>query len=89
MAVVASLLLPSASVSQDLEQLPELIKSTKGEHPRIFIRSAELPQLKQRITSDPLLVDANRLLIRQADSLLDEAPVERVVTGRRDAKRLS
>jgi hypothetical protein len=52
-------------------------------HPRLFITDKQVEQIQAKIESEPNLDIFFQALLRKADEVLVQAPVERVKTGRR------
>src|SRR3954451_20470551 len=67
------------------------LSTLRPEHPRLFLPDLDLPRLKQAIADDPQLTDIYKRLTRDAEKILSEKPVERVLVGPRllDQSRLA
>lgn len=54
-----------------------------GAHPRLFLKREEEEALRRGLVADPVRSSLRSELLRRADAMLAEAPVERVLIGRR------
>lgn len=52
-------------------------------HPRLLLNDAQMPALRQRIESDPMMKGFYEGLLEKAQNELDSKPLERKLTGRR------
>jgi len=52
-------------------------------HPRLFITDAQIDRIQRSLKSDPALKTFYRAMLEKAHDILDQAPVERIKTGRR------
>ncbi|MCC6487651.1 MAG: heparinase, partial [Candidatus Hydrogenedentes bacterium] len=61
----------------------EVLKTLRAEHPRLMLTTAQLDSLKASAASDPVLADYVAQVIVQADTVLEEAPLEHKLVGPR------
>lgn len=61
----------------------DLEAALQSEHPRLFANKDDWQQVRRQIPSSPELAAALTVLTAAADDLLDEPPLERVLSGRR------
>lgn len=66
-----------------LEKVEAALKQSVVPHPRLFLTDAQLPAVRKKIDEDPALKALYEAVLKEAQETLDEAPVERVMTGRR------
>lgn len=52
-------------------------------HPRILLRNGDVTAMKEYVAQSPNAKSVHNFIIAEADKMLDAAPVERVMTGRR------
>lgn len=95
------LLLPSSASAQGSSSLPKInvstgqIKSLVSRqlkpHPRLLIPEGGFADLRQRVKENAKLAPIAATVVRDADAVLDEVPVARVLQGRRllDKSRLA
>ncbi len=57
----------------------ELVKRIKPQHPRLLVDSAGFDGLRKKIAADPVLLQWDRQLLRDADQCLDDKPLEHVL----------
>lgn len=82
--------IPSAAAADDayppdatMDEVQAAIDSAPKTHPRLFADQAEFDALRKRVEDNALMKMLAEAAIRQADLLLDRAPIERKKTGRR------
>ncbi len=66
-----------------LEEVRSRIDRSKGDHPRLLATREEFQRLRESLNSNPLAEATAQAIIRQADVMLDEKPIERQLQGRR------
>ena len=66
-----------------LEEVRQRIKDCSTDHPRLLTTHADLEQLQAAVARDPLKQRIAASIIRRAEALRNESPVERIVVGRR------
>jgi hypothetical protein len=66
--------------SSDVDRLLQRMDSS---HPRLFLEAAGEKELVRSLAADPLRAKLRGVLLARADRVLEEAPVERVLEGRR------
>ena len=66
-----------------IEELTELVKKVPKTHPRLFIHADELETLRRKSEKNALNRSLKEAIVHQADVLLDDAPIERKLQGRR------
>jgi hypothetical protein len=52
-------------------------------HPRLFITNRQMTEIQIKLKSQPLLQAYFQAMLKKADEILDQPPVQRVKTGRR------
>jgi len=62
---------------------PDVLKTLRPAHPRLFVTPETLPRLRAAVESDPAMKDLYAKLRSSADKILGEKPVERVLLGPR------
>ncbi|MGA2500106.1 MAG: heparinase II/III family protein [Tepidisphaeraceae bacterium] len=80
---VISFLLVSVVFCVPLRAQEDVLKSLQKEHPRIFIRKADLGEFRQRVKSDPQMAAWYAGVKASAEKILKEPPVEHVLIGPR------
>jgi hypothetical protein len=65
------------------EATADPLATLRAEHPRLLASANDWAVLKERVTRDPALASYHNGIIATARALLDEAPAERKMTGRR------
>ena len=66
-----------------LEEVRAAFDKPDPPHPRLLITDRQLREIQKKIKSQPSLQVFYQALLAKADSILDQAPVERSLTGRR------
>lgn len=69
--------------SATLDEVQSLIDKAPKTHPRLLVNPEGLNQLRQSINNDPLKQDVRDAVIKEADEIMDEQPIERKLQGRR------
>ncbi|MBL8216182.1 MAG: DUF4962 domain-containing protein, partial [Bryobacterales bacterium] len=64
-------------------EVDRLLKQMDTSHPRLFLKAGGEKELARSLAADPLRVKLRGVLLARADKVLEEAPVERVLEGRR------
>lgn len=64
-------------------EVDRLLKQMDSSHPRLFLKAAGEKELVRSLSADPLRMKLRGVLLARADRVLEEAPVERVLEGRR------
>ena len=73
---------PVFSFPSDFDRVT-LEATLHAEHPRLFAKEGDWQRIRQQIPSSPELAAISTALTAAADDLLDEPPLERVLSGRR------
>ncbi len=83
--IIASLAIHGATYPPDvsLTTISQRIEAISTDHPRLFMTQAELDDLRASLPSDPFKRRLAGVIVRQADQLLDQDPIERRLQGRR------
>lgn len=81
--VVALPLRAQQPVQATLEQVRQAVRAAPKEHPRLLMDDAKVQRLRQRVRQDPQAAQLYRVLLRQAEGMLQVPPVQHIVTGRR------
>ena len=66
-----------------LEDVRQRIDGVEANHPRLLVGPGELAELRESLRDRPLARALADQIVRQAESLLDQPPVERRLEGRR------
>lgn len=66
-----------------LEEVEAAFKNAATSHPRLFYTKAQEPEIKRKIDANPQLQTLYEAILKKADAVLDQPPVERIKTGRR------
>jgi hypothetical protein len=66
-----------------LDEVRELVDQARAPHPRLLTSPAELEAIRRSLDEDPLRRQLADTMIRQADLMLDVAPITRSLQGRR------
>ena len=66
-----------------LPQVRDALKQTSPPHPRLFLSDQQLPDIMREIEASDELKTLHEELLRQADNLTKQRPLERSLTGRR------
>lgn len=69
------MVIPYQLIANNFSELPD--------HPRIIFTLEAEKQIKKKINDDPQISSMHRKILELSDGLLEVAPVERIVTGRR------
>ena len=77
---VALALSPASAAEADGQAI---LKALRPGHPRLFITSESLENLRKAVQADPAMKDMLAKLTAQADKILDEPPVEHKLLGPR------
>ena len=80
---IITLLLVSLVFCSPLLAQDDVLKNLQKEHPRIFIRKADLGEFRQRVKSDPQMAAWYAGVKASAEKILKEPPVEHVLVGPR------
>ena len=78
--VLAMLSAPASAAEADGQAL---LKTLRPGHPRLFITSESLENLRKAVQTDPAMKDMLAKLTAQADRILDQPPVEHKLLGPR------
>lgn len=81
--VAAALSLAALKASAAAEPAGDVLKTLRPAHPRLLVLDADLARVKQAIESDPVARKWHKHLLGDAEKMLKEKPIERVLIGPR------
>jgi hypothetical protein len=81
--VAAALSLATLTASTAAESDTSVLKTLRPGHPRLLVLDADLERVRQAIENDPVARQWHKHLLGDAEKMLKEKPIERVLIGPR------
>jgi len=81
--IACALLIAALTSSIAAETAADVLKTLRRDHPRLLVLDTDMTRVKQAIENDPVARKWHELLLRDAEKMLKEKPIERVLIGPR------